>query len=118
MLSRSAARRKDRRHRRKQSKDWCRIYVLREIEGGPIRYVGQTQQSAQMRLWWHLKDLRKCKERGWHLSPVKKWLDSLPCPPIIEVIEEKGIWDLSEAVWIDRLRHRGEPLLNKAGVVR
>lgn len=116
-MSARRARREDRRFRRKKSKKWCRVYVLREVAGGPARYVGQTRQSAEMRLWWHLKDVRRCKERGWGLTAVKKWIDKLPSPPVIEVIEENGIWDISEAVWIDRFRHQGEPLLNKASVV-
>lgn len=116
-MSKERQRRADRRFRRQKSKNWCRVYVLREIVGGPIRYVGQTRQSPEMRLWWHLKDVRRCKERGWGLTAVKKWIDQLPTSPVIEVIVENGIWDISEAVWIDRLSHRGEPLLNKASVV-
>lgn len=111
------ARRADRRHRRKQSKTWCRVYVLREFAGGPARYVGQTRQSPEMRLWWHLKDLRKCKAEGRQLTAAKRRLDGLSAPPIIEVLDEHGIWDISEAVWIDRLRRDGAPLLNVASVI-
>lgn len=111
------ARKRDRSFRRKQSKTWCRVYVIREIEGGPVRYVGQTRQSAEMRLWWHFKDLRKCQARGLPLSKFKLWLESLPSPPVIEVVDEKGVWDISEAVWVDRMRQRGEPLFNVASVV-
>ena len=116
-MSKQRARRADRQFRRKQAKNWCRIYILREFAGGPIRYVGQTRQSAEMRLWWHLKDLRQCKERGARLTKTKAWLDSLTSPPIIEVVDENGIWDISEAVWIDRLLRQDEPLLNVASVV-
>lgn len=116
-MSKKVERRLDRRYRRKQAKNWCQIYVLREYAGGPIRYVGQTRQSAEMRLWWHFKDLKRCKETGRKLTPVKRWIDGLTSPPVIDVIEPQGIWDISEAVWIDRLLQRGEPLLNMASLV-
>jgi hypothetical protein len=54
------------------------------------------------------------------MSPYQIWLaDQLEKnrPPTIEMIDEKGIWDISEAVWIDRLRHQGHQLLNVASVV-
>jgi hypothetical protein len=103
--------------RRKQPKTWCLVYALREAVGGPIRYVGQTRNEPQERLRWHYKELARHKAAGRRLSPVKSWLDGLPSRPLIEVIDEAGTWDISEAVWIDRLRHRGEPLLNVASVV-
>ncbi len=117
-MSKRFARKQDRKSRRKKAKSWCQIYVLRERADSPVRYVGQTRQSPDMRLWWHLKDLKRTKEQRKRLTPVKSWLDGLSNPPVIEVIDLDGIWDITEAVWIDRLIARGEPLLNLASVVR
>src|SRR5882724_8119516 len=108
-MSIRSQRRLDRRERRAKPKTWCRVYVLRDRLDGPIRYVGQTRQSPEMRLHWHLKDIKRCKERGWTLTLVKQWIDSLDSPPSIEVIVENATIDLTEAVWIDRLRQQGEP---------
>lgn len=115
--SRSSHKKKSRRLKRTHSKTWCFVYVLREASGQPVRYVGQTRQTPEMRLWWHLKDLRRCKNQGLRLTPIKCWLDGLGVPPVIEVIDHEGIWNISEAVWIDRYRRQGEPLLNIASVV-
>ena len=116
-MSKRRDRRADRRFRRQKPKNWCLVYVLREAVGMPARYVGQTRQSPDMRLWWHLKDLKRCKEEGRTLSKAKQWLDSLAKPPVIEVLDENGQWDISEAVWIDRLLRQGEPLLNVSSIV-
>jgi hypothetical protein len=69
------------------------------------------------RLRWHFKTLRKDINQGRRLSRVQQWLSSLDSPPIIEVIDPKGIWDISEVVWIDRLRNAGHPLLNVQSLV-
>jgi hypothetical protein len=37
--------------------------------------------------------------------------------PIIEVIDPDGVWDTSEAVWIDRLIAAGHPLTNVLSLV-
>jgi hypothetical protein len=103
--------------RRKKPKTWCIVYILREAPGMPARYVGQTRLDPAERLRWHLKDVRKRQEGSLRLSPVKAWIADLSAPPIVEVLDANGIWDVSEAVWIDRLRTRGEPLLNVQSVV-
>jgi hypothetical protein len=103
--------------KKRPTKTWCRVYVLREAEGKPIRYVGQTRLELQDRLRWHFKGIQEHRVNGWGLSKAQKWIASLPAPPVIELIDAKGIWDISEAVWIDRLRTRGEPLLNVLSVV-
>jgi hypothetical protein len=103
--------------RQNSGKNRCKVYVLREAPGMPIRYVGQTRQTLAKRLNGHMKELRKRQECGLWLSKAQKWIATLPTPPIIELIDAKGIWDISEAVWIDRLRTRGEPLLNVLSVV-
>lgn len=116
-MSINRARKRDRSFRRKQSKTWCRVYVIRAHKDGPVRYVGQTRQSVEMRLWWHFKEIRRCHERGQKLNDFKLWLEGLTEPPFIEAIDEDGVIDISEAVWIDRLRRQGESLFNKASVI-
>jgi hypothetical protein len=116
--SRNKVRRQHRRFRRKQSKSWCLVYVLREAPGKPVVYVGQTRQAPSERLWWHFKAIRQHEARGQPLTRLMKWIRSRPAPPIIEVIDDNGIWDVSEAVWIDRLRKQGEPLFNIMSVVK
>jgi hypothetical protein len=116
-ISLTKSRKRDRSFRRRQSKTWCRVYVIREAEGAPARYVGQTRQSAEMRLWWHFKDIKRREARGWPITRLQKWLLSLANPPLIEVLDENGVWDITEAVWIDRLRRANHPLFNRASVV-
>jgi hypothetical protein len=58
-----------------------------------------------------------CYER---LSPVETWVANIignGGMPIIEVIDKQGMWDISEAVWIDRLRMQGCKLLNVSSLV-
>lgn len=72
------------------------------------------------RLRWHFKAIHKRKIAGQRLSPAQQWLyeiEAIGIVPHIEVIDKRGIWDISEAVWIDRLRARGEPLLNVNSVI-
>jgi hypothetical protein len=103
--------------KKKSSTTWCRVYALREAEGKPIRYIGQTRLGLHERLRWHFKGIKERQENGLALSKAQKWIARLPTPPVIELIDGKEIWDISEAVWIDRLRTRGEPLLNVKSVV-
>ncbi len=120
MLSRRKALRRHRSLRRKQCRTWCQVYVLREFPGSPIRYVGQTRMLPSERMRWHFKGIHRKKSAGQRLSPVQQWIydnDAMGIPVEIEVIDKQGIWDISEAVWIDRLRRDGHPLLNVAGIV-
>lgn len=112
--------REARRIRRAHSKAWCLVYVLREAPGKPPRYVGQTRTLPENRLWWHFKGARQAREQGKRLTAAQRWIDGLVTagtPPIIEVIDKNGIWDISEAVWIDRLRQAGADLLNHSALV-
>lgn len=107
-------------HRRLRRKVWtkksCLVYVLREAPGMPIRYVGQTRVLETERLRWHIKAVR----RGKRTSPAMRWIAALldqGITPTIEIIDRNGIWDVSEAVWIDRLRRGDADLLNVMSVV-
>jgi hypothetical protein len=58
--------------------------------------------------------------RHERLSPVQRWLANLLGTgrrPVIEVLVQKGVRDVTEAVWIDRLRREGVNLLNVDSVV-
>jgi hypothetical protein len=100
--------RKLRRHaqiRRKKRKNWCQVYVLREKDGETPFYVGQTRSLAEERLRWHVIEL----------SPVQRHIQAMRHAgntPIIQIIDHEGQWDISEAVWIDRLIRDGAKLLN------
>lgn len=119
-VSRRKALKRHRSHRRKQRKTWCQVYSIREAAGSAVRYVGQTRMLPLERLRWHFKTIHKRKLLGQRLSPAQQWLydlESMGIEPHIEIIDMEGIWDISEAVWIDRFLARGEPLLNIASIV-
>lgn len=101
--------------RRKKRKNWCQVYVLREKNGGYPFYVGQTRSLAEERLRWHIIDIQRRLDRGLGLSPVQRHIQAMRHAgntPIIQIIDHEGQWDVSEAVWIDRLIRDGANLLN------
>lgn len=118
---------KNRPSRHKRRKKWkptklsCVVYILRAEHEGPIYYVGQTRSTLETRLAYHIQavfEIQRSYVRNH--SPVQKWIRGMlkdGKPIVIEVLDENGIWDVSEAVWIDRLLAKGEPLLNVNGVV-
>ncbi|MCW5615845.1 MAG: GIY-YIG nuclease family protein [Rhodocyclaceae bacterium] len=101
-----------RRFRRKQRKDWCFVYALYDADGKP-RYVGQTRLLLNERLSWHYKNAKTSGR-----TPVEKWFASLSYRPEIRMLDDQGTWDITEAVWIDRLTRDGADLLNVASRVR
>lgn len=114
-LSRSKQKRQHRKLRRNSPKSWCLVYALKHE--GKIHYVGQTRSLPTVRLASHFKEIQKRQMQGRHLSPVMRWIEGLGHEPVIEVLDRNGIWDISEAVWIDRCRRRGEPLKNVLSVI-
>lgn len=116
--------RKDRKNarklRRRNGKSWCLVYILKADAASSPVYVGQTRTLPDIRLAYHIEKLN-CKMRNYQrLSPVEAWIANIigsGRKPIIEVIDREGIWDISEAVWIDRLRSQGNALLNVLSVV-
>lgn len=115
-VSKRKQRRMHRALKRRKPKAWCLVYCLKH--DGKIFYVGQTRQLPEQRLRWHFKEIWKRKAIGKNLSPAQRWLDSLGFKPEISVLDREGIWDISEAVWIDRCRRDGHPLLNVISVVQ
>ena len=66
--------------------------------------------------------VRPCElmRAGRRLSMAQQWLRNVMAmgrTPIIEVIDPDGVWDTSEAVWIDRLIAAGHPLTNVLSLV-
>jgi hypothetical protein len=116
-MSRKKSLKAHRKTRRQKPKNWCFVYGIKEREGAPYRYIGQTRLLPSERLRWHYKEITRYKQIGRRLTRFKKWLISLREPPIIEVIDENGVWDTSEAVWIERYLVAGHPLFNLQSVV-
>lgn len=109
-----------RRVRRSKAKSWCLVYALREAEGMPIKYVGQTRILPANRLRFHIKAATERVQKRERLSPVQGWVHSLLLAgkePVIEVLDGNGVWDVSEAAWIERLIAGGERLLNVSSVL-
>ena len=99
----------------------CKVYTLIDPRLGQVFYVGQTRCNPNKRLRFHYKALNQKLVRRESLSPVLgriKLLRDMGLKPEIAVIDHEGIWDISEAVWIDRLRSQGARLLNVMSIVR
>lgn len=92
-------------------KSWCSVYVLKDEAGTP-RYVGQTRCKLSTRMQFHL---RQCHASN---SPVHKWMREGATKIFIEELDSDAVWDVTEAVWIDRMRRDGHDLFNVAGVVK
>lgn len=101
--SKKSVRRRQKRLLRHSGKSRCFIYALKG-EAGTIRYVGQTRQTLQCRLAFHMKS---ASPTG---SPIQRWL--VDNKPEIVMLDEAGVWDVDEVLWIERLRLAGELLLN------
>jgi len=103
------------RHKRKMHKrrgaSWCLVYGLYDPrdEAKAIRYVGQTRNS-KVRLAYHLKNARDGKA-GRVLAWIRELLDA-GVAPVLAVLDGDGAWDVSEIIWIERLRVGEADLLN------
>jgi len=74
-----------------------------------VMYVGQTRCTLAFRLQWHLKNAATKNAR------VFVWMRermALGEEIGIIMIEPNGVWDISEVIWIDRLRQKGVALTN------
>lgn len=82
------------------------IYGLFDDSG--LRYVGQTIQDLNLRLYQHLNGSSK------HKSHLGSWLRSLDEDPIIEIIEECSFENLNkrELSWINEFSLLGCNLVN------
>ena len=104
-----------------KNKTWCLVYGLKVVGDNQFHYVGQTRVTLQGRLHAHFHAIGKAEAIGRTLSPVQRWLKAMletgDHRVKIETIDENGVWDISEVVWIDRLSNAGHPLKNVAGRV-
>jgi hypothetical protein len=119
-VTKKSRQRKHKAFRRRQGEKWCFVYILRHtLESQPF-YVGQTRSHIRDRLDWHIKAIRRKELRGQSLSPAQMAIHEMlgdGLEPIIQIIDRKGIWDVTEAVWIDRFKREGVPILNVDGTV-
>jgi hypothetical protein len=118
--SRKQIRREHRREKRGKPPTWCKVYAIQHGRTGPVVYVGQTRLAIEERLRWHYRQVRQGKAMGKRLSPFHRWLDSASEKGLevhISCVDRNGVWDVSEAVWIDRMIAAGHPLLNVRSVV-
>jgi hypothetical protein len=88
------------------------IYALCDPDTREIRYVGRTVHRARTRLNGHLL----AAAAGAQLT-VSHWLRSLPCEPLVRVLEDEvpepelpGV----ERRWIAQLLEQGARLTNVA----
>jgi hypothetical protein len=105
---------KHRRFLRTKAKNWCTVYALKD-DTGTTRYIGQTRMILAERLALHWKQMLKDLRTANTLSPCQQWLLEMRQAMrivTIEVIDPEGVWDTSEAVWIDRYLFKGADLTN------
>ncbi len=83
------------------------IYSL-EYPAGNVRYVGKSD-TPQTRLKNHIKEAHYRKK-----NHRDKWINSLPEPPILNIIEETTYehWQEREIYWIKFYRESGANLVN------
>ncbi len=95
--------------RRALGKLGCLIYVVTD-ENDNIRYCGQTRCQPDKKVGWLLKGAQKNPN-----TPFHRWLlaqESAKLKWRVQVVDHDGRWDVSEILWIERLRNAGHPILN------
>lgn len=91
------------------------IYVLRDPQTNEIRYCGYTTKSLKTRLWGHLSEANRSRNKG---RKKPNWIISLRengLKPIIELVDTANTFDdlmELEKYWIAKLRTDGCDLLN------
>lgn len=83
----------------------CLVYGM-AADDGRIRYVGQTRMTLNRRLAYHFKNSTESN------SLVNRWLRGAKGVDII-LLDDNATWDVSEILWIERLRLQGADLLNQ-----
>jgi hypothetical protein len=100
----------------------CVIYALYDENnrGNGFRYVGQTKlRKPENRVRSHFRDIKRKQAKGEGLTRSQEWMREVGQSSIgFAVLEFNGQMDISEAVWIDRLRRSGSKLLNIASVCK
>jgi hypothetical protein len=113
-LSNKKAKQKHRLLKKRQgwTKTSCIVYGIRCPSSGDLRYIGQTRSDVLSRMKWHKKSSRSGN------APLYVWWRQLEVDPTIEVIDSKGIWDVTEAALIERAISKGARLLHINSVIR
>lgn len=86
------------------------IYALLDPASGSVGYVGKTVLRLSTRLSNHLSDAR----RQGDANKRTRWINSLPEPPKIVLVEEvtEDRWDEAEREWIAHYRSLGQAQAN------
>ena len=80
------------------------VYALECPETQRVFYVGQSSYGLD-RAYSHNRS---------HSEEVKAWVASLPSYPVVKILESDCSDVLArERYWINKMKDRGEPLLNK-----
>jgi hypothetical protein len=101
--------RRERRHRKRLTKTGCTVYGLRAKSDGVTMYVGQTRCILAKRLRFHVRKISTGTTRLYQW-----WRWRLQDGDAVEIftIDDNATWDVSEVIWIERLRAAGNPLTN------
>jgi hypothetical protein len=101
--------RRERRHRKLLTKTGCTVYGLRAKSDGVTMYVGQTRCLLAKRFRFHLRKISTGKTRLYQW-----WRWRLQDGDAIEIfsLDDNATWDVSEVIWIERLKAAGNPLTN------
>lgn len=89
-----------------------KIYTLSDPTTKEIRYVGKTELSLTKRLYYHIYDLNKSKDKhkiNWFNKILKNGLK-----PIITLVDEvpHDEWKFWEKYWISQFKTWGFKLIN------
>jgi hypothetical protein len=87
----------------------CLIYAVLD-EQKTIRYCGQTRCIPEKKRQWLIKSAKrnpKTPFHAWLLAQIEH-----ETPWSITILDRNGTWDVSEILWIHKLREEGYPLLN------
>ena len=92
------------------------IYALCDPETREVRYVGQTVHRPEARMLGHLASARYSRT-----LKAARWIRSLPCEPLVRVLERdvpRADLAAREREWIRTMKRRGAKLVNTAEVAR
>jgi hypothetical protein len=101
---RSNERKRVRNLKKVYGRSFCFVYALVDVHG-TIRYVGQTRSPLFVRFGFHMKEAHKYPHKK-----LSSWL--LEYDRDIVMLDDNGTWNVSEILWIDKLRREGADLLN------
>lgn len=93
----------------KPNRNHCYVYVV--IADGEIRYCGQTRVfNVVEKSKWIIRGARKNPTTPFHNWILDRQAKGLPWD--VQIVDRHGQWDVSEILWIQKLRDEGHRLLN------